>query len=712
MKWQAIASVTSQINEEAKGYLARKLQKDASVEIPNLWADFITDTSRHLHKSQSNLEVTSNDKTGGLGCLTSFDESHEDFLDNRKPFLDYVLSKYDERAAGILSNVRNPYTKRFLREKIGSYRVHLTEQVTSAEVKLIDGKRHSMATEALEKLKKATYDNPELYNNHLQDSIAAINPLSLFELEKDKMLLSGREELAWAAALGTIRQSPNVILDPNVLLPWKEHLSFEQRVRLEQQASSLLHHRQVMMQGQVKQLVESHFASILKTGQEIKGFDNLLHSSFDASDPKLHHLLEKEALHKEAFLVAEQLKAAPLAAGNAILAQIAPKAGDHDYAKRAEIYRVLRKDFDEQVKTAKNDPAKFVEDLFSDDIPADIPLPQRLLLRKQLQEQKGVPAYGQKYLMKDEREDYLARLQLPDANEIKRQLDNISSIGGDNFNLGNQLLDEILQAEKGKDGRRLSALTNLYVTAYLHKDHGLMHDTARAIAMQGQLFGEFASDDEKIIKNTIRDSGIMQDFEHLMLHGTPDNAMVVEQLKENVLNLARFYQHQKHLKPAKATEQAIERLVTENYIKPIDDLYLPAKVIEDGRLVEINSDYLNYNLSKLRADLIHDRLPVEMAYDKTHSFGLQYNDERQLVLDKRIKEVLREGQFKLTPDQKYIYFIYYDEHGAHNLLTAGGNIWHVSLTTLNNPPSGEDILRQDLEQMHELFDSNPVTFRH
>jgi hypothetical protein len=313
--------------------------------------------------------------------------------------------------------------------------------------------------------------------------------------------------------------------------------------------------------------------------------------------------------------------------------------------------------------------------------------------------------------MKDEREDYLARLQLPDANEIKRQLDNISSIGGDSFNLGNQLLDEILQAEKGKDGRRLSALTNLYVTAYFHKDNDLMYDAARAIAQQGQLFGEFASDDEKIIKNTIRDSGIMQDFEHLMLHGTPDNAMAVEQLKENVLNLARFYQHQKLLKPAKATEQAIERLVTKNYIKPIDDLYLPARIMEDGRQVELNSDYLNYNLNRLRADLIHDRLPMEMAYDKTHAFGLQYNDERQLVLDKRIKEVLRLGQFKLTPDQKYIYFIYYDEHGEHNLLTAGGDIWHVSLTSLNNPPTSRGLLTQDLENLHELLNNNSVTAR-
>jgi hypothetical protein len=133
--------------------------------------------------------------------------------------------------------------------------------------------------------------------------------------------------------------------------------------------------------------------------------------------------------------------------------------------------------------------------------------------------------------------------------------------------------------------------------------------------------------------------------------------------------------------------------------------------VEDGRLIELNSDYLNYNLSKLRADLIHDRLPMDMAYDRTHSFGSGYDDERQLVFDQRIKEVLRAGQFKLTPDQKYIYFIYYDEHGEHNLLTAGGDIWHVSLTSLNNPPTPRDLLTQDLENLHELLNNNSVTAR-
>jgi hypothetical protein len=186
VKWQAIANVTSQINEEAKGYLDRKLQRDAAVQIPYLWSDFIAETTQHLHQSQSNLIVSNNDKTGGLSCLTSFDELHEDFLENNQPFLDYALTKYDQRATGYLGNIKNPYTKRFLQQKIGGYRVRMADQISHTENSLIDGRRHNMAIEALEKLKNATYDNPEFYASCLEDGIVAINSLSLLPQEKEQ----------------------------------------------------------------------------------------------------------------------------------------------------------------------------------------------------------------------------------------------------------------------------------------------------------------------------------------------------------------------------------------------------------------------------------------------------------------------------------------------------------------------------------------------
>jgi hypothetical protein len=191
-----------------------------------------------------------------------------------------------------------------------------------------------------------------------------------------------------------------------------------------------------------------------------------------------------------------------------------------------------------------------------------------------------------------------------------------------------------------------------------------------------------------------------------MLEGMPDKAALVEQTKESILNLARFYQHQRHLEPAKATKYAIDKIISEKYLKPVDNLYLPKTIVEDGNLLELNNEYLNYNLSKLRADLIHDRLPDEINYDKIHSFGMSYSDERQSILDKRIREVLREGSFKLTPDQRHLYFVYNDENGLHNLLKGDGSLWHLPLTDLNNPPTSEEIMRRDFEDLNELLQKN------
>ena len=108
------------------------------------------------------------------------------------------------------------------------------------------------------------------------------------------------------------------------------------------------------------------------------------------------------------------MKAATLQEGSKILQQIAPKAGDHDYNKKEQLYHTLARHYQEQLKLSQKDPAKFVEDLYVEEIPKEIPLTTRLLLRKQLQEQKGIPSYNQRYLMESEKNDYLQRLQSQD----------------------------------------------------------------------------------------------------------------------------------------------------------------------------------------------------------------------------------------------------------------------------------------------------------
>ncbi|WP_250311762.1 hypothetical protein [Rickettsia endosymbiont of Oedothorax gibbosus] len=372
MKWQVIAGISQQINEEAKGYLVRKLEKDSSVEMPNLWADFIKDTTTHLHQSQSNIEVASDNKTGGFNCLTQFDEFHPDFSENNKPFIEYFLGKYDKRAVNYLQQAKNRLTKRMLQAKINDYRISLIGQISHTEAKLIDGKRNHLAIEAIEKLKNATYDNPQLYTSHLQDIVIAINSLSLLPQEREQMLINAKQALAFASALGTLKHSPDAILNPNIVAEWKEDLSLEQRIKLEGQANNLLHHQQLLRQHQLSSLTNAHLHSILNTGEGIKGFENLLQASFNAGDPRLQQFIAQEALYNQAFVISEQMKNLPFNQCQEILQQIAPKGGDVDYDKKEQIYHILAEKFNRQSKLVQTDPVRLIEELYADIIPIAI----------------------------------------------------------------------------------------------------------------------------------------------------------------------------------------------------------------------------------------------------------------------------------------------------------------------------------------------------
>ncbi|MFP3017702.1 MAG: hypothetical protein ACEY3E_02070 [Candidatus Tisiphia sp.] len=82
-----------------------------------------------------------------------------------------------------------------------------------------------------------------------------------------------------------------------------------------------------------------------------------------------------------------------------------------------------------------------------------------------------------------------------------------------------------------------------------------------------------------------------------------------------------------------------------------------------------------------------------IAYDITSSFGQGYSDPQiQQAFVRRIKEVLSDGQFRLTIDKKAVYFVYFDEQGTHPLFSSPSTIFTVPLIQLNDPISTMDRL--------------------
>ncbi|WP_341761124.1 hypothetical protein [Candidatus Tisiphia endosymbiont of Thecophora atra] len=702
MKWQVIAGISQRINEEAKGYLIRKLEKDANVETPHLWSDFLNDTTKHLHQSQSNIEVAPNSKTGGLTCLTQFDEMHPDFLENNKPCLDYFLSKYDQRTNDYLQRTNNPLTKRMLQAKINDYRVSLAGHISSAEAKLIDGKRHHLAIEAIQKLKNATYDNPQFYTSHLQDVAVAINSLSLLPQERDQMLINAKHDLAFAAAQATLKHSPDAILNPNIVAEWKEDLSFEQRVKLEHQANNLLHHQQLLRQHQLSSLINADLHSILNTGERVEGIENILQASFNAGDPRLLQFRSQEALYKQAFVISQQIKHLPFTQGQEILQQIAPKGGDSDYDKKEKLYHILTEQFNKQLKLAQTDPARLAEE--NGEIPKDIPLLQRLLLRKQLQQQKGIPSYDQRYLMNKERDEYLKKIETKDVNQIQQAIDSIISLrddeGGSN-QYGLEILDEIL---RGKED--IECLTQFYAENRLYD-----RKTASAFIQMIALVNELSLKSQPLFighemtefNQEINKNAIIKQWSKDLAKVDIQNETEINQTRQAIKYLAKYYQHTEDLDIDKAVKKATTKLISEVDMRlDSKNLQIPRQIIVRGMIENLNADWVESSLTELQHGLINGTI----TYDYGATFLVKDSGGNdpigQYAAIAMARECLQQGRWNLTSDKKSVYYSFPTKDGQYlPVLTKDGKMLKFDLLELNNPKALEQQKQRLLQTISE-----------
>ena len=450
-----------------------------------------------------------------------------------------------------------------LQAKINEYKISLAGHISHTEAKLIDGKRHHLAIEAIEKFKIATYDNPEFYSSNLQDSIVAISSLSLLPQEKEQMLINARQSLAFAAALGTLKHSPNAILNPIIKAEWKEDLSLEQRIKLEHQANNLIHYQQLLRQHQLSSLINADLHSILNTVEGVKGIENLLQASFNAGDPRLLQFRSQEALYKQAFVISQQIKHLPFNQGQEILQQIAPKGGDVDYDKKEKLYHILAEQFNKQLKLAQTDPARLVEE--GGEIPKDMALFQRYLLRKQLQEQKGIPSYAQRYLMESERTEFLKKIQGKDVNQIKQAIDSIISLRDDDTGGGEQygleIMDEIL---RGKED--LECLTQFYAENRLYN-----RKTASAFIQMIALVNELSVKSQPLFighetaefNKEIDKNYIFERWSKDLAKTDIQNETEINQTRQAIKYLAKYYQRTEDLSIAKAVKKATIKLISE-----------------------------------------------------------------------------------------------------------------------------------------------------
>jgi hypothetical protein len=140
-----------------------------------------------------------------------------------------------------------------------------------------------------------------------------------------------------------------------------------------------------------------------------------------------------------------------------------------------------------------------------------------------------------------------------------------------------------------------------------------------------------------------------------------------------------------------ATNTAINNLFEASYIAPYRDgnygkFYIPRTIIKDKEIIELDEEKVNYGLTKLRSDLIGDRI----EYDKYATFSKDHEP-----FPEELEKSLRGGTFRLSKDKKSVYYVYFSKKGEQPLMK-----------------SADEILTWDLLGFNEILVPNSLLYLH
>jgi hypothetical protein len=674
--WAAIADIAGTINATAQDFLKEKIEKDAAAIATTQWAEFLANTTAHLHASTQLAEVAPDPRTGNLTCLVKMEADHPDVAFSNQPLSHYVTKSLEKRGAQMLQSIKNPLAKKFLTAKLQSHQIQVANNLAEQEAKLIHDKRKVMVGDAIEKLSKSAYQNPVDVEAHLADVASTVNTIADSPSERDKLSRLAHEKITEAAAMGTIHKNPAAFLNnPH----WVEHLSVESYVRFAHTAKTLAHQAQVQLQHQVSSISRSHFDSLLHTGKGLSGFEEQVRRAYGEGSSQYQGFLAKHALYQQASTVMQSLNKASLTEGAALIQSLAPQSGDPEFSQKLKMVELLQHQLSHQVGEAKRDPAAFVEKLFAEEIPEQMPFLKRLQMRKSLQTQKGVPLYEQKYLMKGEKEKFLAALDSDNPAQVEAAVKSLISLEDHERAVGKEVLEELLKKKED-----VSVLTGLYAEQVL-KDGDLAPTFLKMIPIQKQLFSSISSGEAKELEKAVTSHSSVVAFQNALTHGQPHQVAAVNQRVQGIRNLARFYQIDRGEAVKDAVNHAVQDLIGNEFITPIkassawldanstqqDGLMVPKTILVDGTKADLDEQETNRYLLDIRKNLVEGNVPFDFA----STFGavpvgadLRHNPTLMEEAKRHSQNLLREGRFRLAPDQKHVYYAVRNSDGSEQVL--------------------------------------------
>ena len=654
-----------------------KLKNDASVIVGDKWSDVVTNASKLKEEATNHLEVAPDERTGALTTQVNLPLDHPDYFYNNKPLSKYVLDKYKANTDQVLDGIKNPYAKKELQNRITNHRAALSHHLLSFESKVVMDKRYSMAVDNIEKSSVATYNEPSLYETHLQDNLVAIDSLAIDPLNKRKLVKKALSSNSTALANNLFDNDPSQLLQESG--QWEAGLSSQKVINIKQQAQRKIEQQHKLKLTEFNSNLKRNFNSILETGESIDGIEAQA-EALGLGD----ELRRKEGMYLDSHEQLQIIKQTDINSQLQNLGTFKPTDfNDPDYEIKSKIYSDLHEKVSKLNKIARTDPAQYVDRIhYEERINKDREGTEIYIDRIAQQEKAGIPRYKQRYLTNAERDNFISSVNSKDPEEIRRTLDTLSLIEYKNTNLGYDIINELMNSNK------IDSLNYAYVNAFLNNDEPLQRDIANAIATK-QHMAELLGADSNKYDSYIKDE--LKPWRSSMLKAQPHNSAEVNTIVDAVKKFSVYYAQNRGVDIKPAVDLAIDNIINKNYHKlnfnkfSQGPLYLPTKINElddDGDIIKLDEKYLDNGLRRARSNLINE---YNSLINLQVTFGTERNPEEYLE-QKYMEDIMRSGlTTRLSQDKKSIYYTYVDKQGESRPLLASKEVrFTIDLKDLHN----------------------------
>jgi hypothetical protein len=287
----------------------------------------------------------------------------------------------------------------------------------------------------------------------------------------------------------------------------------------------------------------------------------------------------------------------------------------------------------------------------------------------------------------------LASLESDNPLQVEAAVKSLLSLEDSERAVGKEVLEELLA-----DKQDLSVLVSLYAEQAL-KGNDLAPTLLKMVPIQKQLFSSISSAESKELKKQVAAHPDVAAFKNALSHGQPHHVPMVNQRIEGVRHLARFYQVDRGEDVDAAVAHAVNGLINTEFITPIrassylwnpdttqeGGLKVPKVIIVEGKKVNLDESQVNQHLLDIRKNLVDGKVP----FDFSGTFG-EVPDDPTLLEEAKFhsQNLLREGRFRLSPNQKEVYYAVRMQDGSEQpLLKNAQEILFFPLT-----PSSQETL--------------------